>query len=241
MIGDHRVLAVVPARGGSKGIPGKNLSIVGGASLVARAAITATAMAITDVALISTDDMEIAREGQAHGLQFLGLRPATLASDDARSIEVWAHEWSHAEEVLGTRFEISVLLEPTSPMRTVADVERTIDALHVPGAHAAATVSRTPAHFTPHKTLLVRDDGTLTSLLPPEMSPTIRQQIPPQFHRNGLCYAAWRSTVIERRTITEEACLAVVVERPVVNIDEPFDLEFANWLLERHDSRSRDQ
>jgi CMP-N,N'-diacetyllegionaminic acid synthase len=236
-IGDHRVLAVVPARGGSKGIPKKNLAIVGDRSLIARAADTARECPSIDAAVISTDDVDMAEEGRRYGLLCPSLRPTDLADDEAKSIDVWRHAWLEAEQVLGQRFEISVLLEPTSPLRTTADIEEVLAVLTSGRHRAAATVSPTPAHYTPHKTLVVNDSGHLQSLLPPEMSPTIRQLIPSQFHRNGICYAVWRSTLFEHHTIVEEECAAVVIERPVVNIDEPFEIELAEWLLSREQSR----
>lgn len=232
-IGDHRVLAVVPARGGSKGIPRKNLVEVGGRTLIARAAEVANACPSIDLAVISTDDPDMAEEGRRHGLAFTGLRPPHLSGDTAASIDVWQHVWAETEAQTGEVFDISVLLEPTSPLRTSDDVERVLQVL-VSGHHrAAATVSPTPAHYTPHKTLIVDDQGRLSSLLPRELSPALRQSIPAQVHRNGICYAAWKQTIFEDRTIVEVDCAAVVIERPVVNIDDPFEIELAEWLLAR--------
>jgi CMP-N,N'-diacetyllegionaminic acid synthase len=230
-VGD--VLAVVPARGGSKGVPGKNLREVGGASLVARAAVVARAVPRIGPAVLSTDDEAIAAEGRRAGLEVPFLRPAELAGDLALGVDAWRHAWLASEEVFGRRFEVAVLLEPSSPLRRAEDVERTLDAL-LSGPHlVAATVSPTPAHYTPHKTLIVDDAGHLQPLLDPADSPSLRQLIPPQHHRNGLCYAALRAAVVDARTVVEDRCVAVVVDRPVVNVDTELDLELAAWLLAR--------
>ena len=230
------LLAVVPARGGSKGIPRKNLQPVGGRSLIAHAAAVASSLDAVDTAIISTDDEEMAEEGRRHGLEVPFLRPPELAGDHVDAVATWRHAWQEAERHYGRRFELSVLLEPSSPLRRPDDVARTVQALF-DGRHlAAATVSRTPAHYTPHKTLVIDDHGELRPLLPPELSPSLRQQIPRQYHRNGVCYAVRRSTLLEGGTIVEESCAAVVIDRPVVNIDEPYDLELAEWLLQRQDS-----
>ncbi len=230
-VGD--VLAVVPARGGSKGVPGKNLREVGGASLVARAAVVARAVPRIGPAVLSTDDEAIAAEGRRAGLEVPFLRPAELAGDLALGVDTWRHAWLASEEVFGRRFEVAVLLEPSSPLRRAEDVERTLDAL-LSGPHlVAATVSPTPAHYTPHKTLIVDDTGHLQPLLDPADSPSLRQLIPPQHHRNGLCYAALRAAVVDARTVVEDRCVAVVVYRPVVNVDTELDLELAAWLLAR--------
>lgn len=113
----HTVLAVVPARGGSKGIPRKNLRTIGGRSLVAHADWI-------DAAVFSTDDAEIAEEGRHNGLKVSFMRPPRLAHDRAGSIAVWRHAWLASESHFGARFDLSVLLEPTSPMRRPEDVER---------------------------------------------------------------------------------------------------------------------
>jgi CMP-N,N'-diacetyllegionaminic acid synthase len=226
------VLAVVPARGGSKSIPRKNLCQVAGVSLVGRAASVARGLDWIDRAVLSTDDAEIAAEGRRHGLDVPFMRPPELAGDLADSAAMWRHAWTAAEDHYGVRFDLSVLLEPTSPLRTPDDVERTVRTLVEGGTLAAATVSPTPAHFTPHKTLTVTD-GRIGFYLPQGARHSIRQTIPPYYHRNGLCYAVTRESLLERGNILEADCLAVVVERPVVNIDEPFELELAEYLWAR--------
>jgi CMP-N-acetylneuraminic acid synthetase len=233
------VLAVIPARGGSRGIPRKNLADIAGRTLVARAAAVALAVPRISVALLSTDDEEIAAEGRRVGLEVPFLRPPELADDLATGAAAWRHAWLAAEEHFGRRFAVSVLLEPSSPLRRVEDVERTLDTLASGPHRAAATFSRTPAHYTPHKTLTVDEDGHVRPLLDQASSPSTRQLIPPQVHRDGLCYALWRETLIDGGTILEDRCAAVITERPVVNIDEPFDLELARWLVGREQQDER--
>ena len=231
------VLAVVPARGGSKGIPGKNLQPLGGVSLVARALGLARQLPWIDHLALSTDSRGIAEEGRRSGVEVPALRPAELATDTARSVDVWKHAWLGAEEESGQRFDLSLLLQPTSPLRTAEDLERTVSAL-VAGRHlTAATVSRTPGHFTPEKTLTVGDGGVLHSYLPAGRAQSIRQLIPTYYHLNGYCYAARRRAIVEAGTLLEEDCAAVEIRRPVVNVDEPFDLELAAWMLTRGEGR----
>ncbi len=227
------VLAVVPARGGSKGIPGKNLKEVGGISLVGRAAQLVAGAAWIDAGLISTDEPKIQEEAVAHGLDAPFLRPEHLASDTANSIDMWQHAWLAAEEVYDRRFDLSILLEPTSPLRTLDDVERTVGALVEAGVESAATVSPTPAHYTPHKTLTKDAAGRLGFYLQGGAGHTLRQSIPDYFHRNGVCYAVTRSHLVDQGRILDTGTLAVVIDRHIVNIDEPWELDFATWLLQR--------
>jgi CMP-N,N'-diacetyllegionaminic acid synthase len=224
------VLAVVPARGGSKSIPRKNLCTINGESLVARAANIIKSLPWIKHGVLSTDDKEIAEEGMKHGLDVPFMRPEYLSGDTASSIDMWKHAWIESEKYYQTRFDISVLLEPTSPLRIQEDIERAVSKLINDRFTSAATVSPTPAHYTPQKTLVVKNDvisfyhtqGSLHSL---------RQSIPRYFHRNGLCYAVTRDHLLERSRIIDDTTAAVVVERVVVNIDEPFELKLAEWLI----------
>ncbi len=229
----QRILAVVPARGGSKSIPRKNLAPLNGISLVGRAVMTACGLGWIDRVICSTDDNEIAEEAKRHGAEVPFMRPDDLSGDRASSIDMWRHAWLAAEDHYEQTFDVSVLLEPTSPMRQYEDIQRTVDAL-LDGPHkAAATFSPTPAHFTPHKTLTVDGGGVIGFYLPEGARHAIRQTIPAYYHRNGLCYAVRRSTLLDDRHIIEDDCLAIVVERHVVNIDEPFEMELAVWLMQR--------
>lgn len=227
------VLAVVPARGGSKSIPRKNLQPLAGLSLIGHAARTLQQLEWVDVSIISTDDLEIADEGCRQGLQAPFMRPCDLASDNAKSVDMWRHALLAAEEHYGRRFDISVLLEPTSPLRKPGDVTQTVTAMLDAGSAAAATFSRTPAHYTPHKTLTIDATGRIGFYLSGQPPVTIRQEIPPYYHRNGACYAVRRATLVESRTIIEEDCVAVIIDRPLINIDEPIELEWAEFLLTR--------
>jgi CMP-N,N'-diacetyllegionaminic acid synthase len=233
MIEGRTILAVVPARGGSKSIPRKNLKTVAGVSLVGRAAQVAAALPLIDAALISTDDSEIAAEAKAHGLDAPFLRPPELSGDTATSVDMWRHAWLAAEAHYGKRFDLSVLLEPTSPLRRPEDVDRTLRALIDAGAPAAATVSPTPAHYTPHKTLKINDKGEIDFYLEGGASHSLRQGIPAYYHRNGLCYAVTRDHLVNEGCIIDRGTVAVVVDRHVVNIDDMFELELAEWLLQR--------
>lgn len=232
------ILAVVPARGGSKSIPRKNLQKVGGVSLVGRAADVTRSLPWLDAALISTDDAEIADEARRHGLDVPFIRPNELSIDTANSKDMWRHAWLAAELHYGKRFDLSVLLEPTSPLRRPEDVEITVRALIQNDAPAAVTLSRTPAHFTPHKTLTLDDKHTIDFYLQDGARFARRQDIPDYYHRNGVCYAVRRYHLLEDNAIVEGGAIAVVIERPLVNIDEPLELQFANWLIDSGSAES---
>jgi CMP-N-acetylneuraminic acid synthetase len=149
---------------------------------------------------------------------------------------MWRHAWLAAEKHYGKRFDLSVLLEPTSPLRRPEDVERTVRALIQAGAPAAATVSPTPAHYTPHKALRINENGVIDFYLEGGAKHSLRQGIPAYYHRNGLCYAVTREHLVDHGCIIDHGAVAVVIDRPVVNIDDMFELELAEWLLAREKS-----
>jgi CMP-N-acetylneuraminic acid synthetase len=224
---------VVPARGGSKGIPRKNLCKVGGFSLIAHAARTARALPFLDRAVLTTDDPEMAEEGRRHGLDVPFVRPAELATDTAHANAVWRHAWLESERHFGERFDASVLLQPTTPLRRPDEVERTVKALIEGGHHAATTVCRVPADFLPQRCLVLGGDGRLRFLDPAGPTTTRRQDAPALYYRDGTCYARTRESLVDEARDVEDDCAGVVIDHFVVNIDEPFELELAEFVLAR--------
>jgi CMP-N-acetylneuraminic acid synthetase len=223
------VLAVVPARGGSKGIPRKNLRLVGGRSLVAHAAETVKRLPWLDAAVLSTDDPEIVQEGARYGLEAPFLRPEELATDSALGVDAWRHAWLMSETFYGRHFDCSILLQPTTPLRRPGDVENTLERMLRGNHRAAATVSRVPGHYVPEKMLRI-DNEILSFLHPDGARHSNRQSAAACYVRNGLCYAAIRDAVVVSRQIVERDCVAVITEGYVANIDEPVDLAIADYL-----------
>ena len=238
-LGDTLILAVIPARGGSVSIPRKNLMQIGGGSLVGLATSLAASIDWIDAVVITTDDEEIREEAVRHGAAAPFRRPDALSGAKSSSIDTWRHAWIESEAAYNKEFAISVLLEPTSPMRRAEDLERTVELLLQTGAAAAATVSRTPAHFTPQKTLTIGANGTINFFLPDGHQHALRQSIPPYYHRNGVCYAVRRDTLLTNATILENDCRPVIIDRPVVNIDEAIDLKFAEFLMQEEQNAAR--
>ena len=227
------LLAVVCARGGSKGIPRKNLAKVGGLSLIAHAARTALALDWVDRAVLSTDDPEMAEEGRRHGLETPFMRPPELATDSSKSADMWRHAWLASEEHYGCRFELSILLQPTTPLRRPEDVERTVRSLVSEGRGAAATIGRVPAHFAPERILKLGPEGRIEPYLGPESVPSLRQYAPTYYHLDGACYAITRERLMKGGQIFDDDCAGVIVDGFAVNIDEPFELELAEFMHAR--------
>jgi len=227
------VLAVIPARGGSKGIPNKNLCKVGGRSLIEHSARTAAALSWIDRSVLSTDDEKIAEEGRSCGLDVPFLRPAELAGDLSPAIEAWRHAWLASEEYYGCSFDISLLLQPTTPLRRSEDVERTVRAMVEGGHRSAAAISRLPGHYVPEKIVRLDAEGCLSLYGKQPANLTSRQAFPTYYFRNGVCYSATRDAVVRDRDTSERDCVGVLIDEPVANIDEPLELEWAEFLAQR--------
>jgi CMP-N,N'-diacetyllegionaminic acid synthase len=225
------VLAVIPARGGSKSIPGKNLCKITGNSLVSITALLVNKLTFVDAKIISTDDSEIAEEAKKYGIEVPFFRSKVLSNDEASSIDMWRDAWLRSEIYFKRKFDISILLEPTSPLRTVDDINKTVTTLINEKVGCVVTVSKTPAHFTPHKTLVLSENNDVTFYLEKGSQYSLRQRIPQYYHRNGICYAVTREHLLDKCLMLEENTKALIIDRNVVNIDDPFDLELARWIF----------
>ena len=226
----YNILAVIPARGGSKGIPRKNLCKAGGISLVARAVKFTKALMWIDRVVLSTDDREIAEEGRKYGAEVPFLRPLELAGDTSKSVDVWRHALIEAEKYYNTTFDISILLEPTSPFREPRHVEEVVKKLVDGDYNSVLTVSETDSKSHPLKQMVIKDnhvgyyDDAGKDII-------ARQQLTPVYHRNGVAYAIMRKCLVEQKTIIGANASAVIIDEPLVNIDTEQDLEKAQSLL----------
>jgi CMP-N,N'-diacetyllegionaminic acid synthase len=229
----RRVLAVVPARGGSKGIPLKNLRTVGGVPLVGRAGKVANALDWVDRSVVSTDHEEIARTAEAFGLSAPFRRPESLSGPVIGDWDVLDHALRTMEALDGVTYDIILMLQPTSPTRQPADVERTIEVLVDGGFDAVWTVSETDSKSHPLKQFTVAADHVLDYYDPTGAAIVARQQLKPVYHRNGIAYAFTRECIADQKTVKGKRLGAVIIDRPVANIDTELDLEWCEFLLGR--------
>ena len=234
------VLAIVPARGGSKGILRKNLAVVGDRSLIAHAAATAAALDWIDARVCSTDDEEMAKEAESHGLAVPFRRPPELANDTASAADAWRHGWLASEEHFGQQFDVALWLQPTTPLRDPADVERTLKTMLEGGFESAATVSEIPAHVRPERAMTLGETRELGFYVEAGRDHANRQTIPATWFRNGICYAASRKTVVDEHQTIAERAAGVPVEGTVVSIDEDIELELCNVIWRREHGQGAD-
>jgi CMP-N-acetylneuraminic acid synthetase len=230
MIDGRRVLAVVAARGGSKGFPGKNLQPLAGVPLVRRAGDVARATGLVDRAIVSTDSAEIAR---VSGLDAPFLRPAELAGDRAPVIDALRHALSEMEARDRVTYDIVVLLEPTSPLRRPAHVEACVETLVGGGFDAVWTVSPINPSYHPLKSLALDADRNLRPLQTEGVNVVARQELGPLYRRNGVAYALTRECVEVQRTFFGRRTHAIVLDDcEYISIDTPWDLAVTEFYVQ---------
>jgi N-acylneuraminate cytidylyltransferase/CMP-N,N'-diacetyllegionaminic acid synthase len=225
------VLANIPARGGSKGIPRKNLVSLGGRPLIAYTCDVARKSRTLTRILVSTDDEEIFALVQTLGLETPLLRPKMLAADDTPMVDVLLDVVATLERRETYRPDAIVLLQPTSPFRRAEHVDAAVDLLATSGADSVVSVLPVPHQFTPSS--LMRLEG---SRLVPAAEGELRlrrQDKPHLFARNGPAVVAVRTnTLVERRTLYGPDTRGLVMTREdSIDIDDKFDLEVAELLM----------
>ncbi len=217
------VLGLVPARGGSKGLPGKNTLPLHGKPLLAYAVEAAAGSGVIDRTVLSTDSEEIAAVGRAWGLEVPFLRPPTLAADDTPMLPVIAHAVRYLDEQ-GWEPDIIVLLQPTSPLRTPAHIRRSVELLQETGADSVVGVLELPRHLSPDYVMRVDESGRLVPFLPEGARITRRQDARVACVRDGTVYTFWRRTLLEQQSIYGRDCRPMVVSAlESLTIDGPED------------------
>ena len=233
MIDGNSVLVIIPARGGSKGIKLKNLRKVGGVSLVARVGHVVAEIPIVDRAVVSTDHDEIARVAEAAGLAAPFRRPPDLAGDRVGDWQVLVQALAEMERIDEVRYDVVVMLQPTSPLRRSEDVSRAIEKLVREGWDAVWTVSATDSKAHPLKQLVVTDDR-IDYYDPAGAEIVARQQLTPVYHRNGVAYAFTRSCLVDQKTIMGARTGALALDGHFLSIDTEWDLALVEFLMREY-------
>ncbi len=226
MIDKKTVLAIIPARGGSKGVPRKNIRDLGGKPLIAWTIAAARASAYLDRIIVSTDDAEIADISRQFGAEVPFMRPDELARDGSSGIDPVIH----ALEALPEKFDYMVLLQPTSPFRSTADIDQALE-LCV-REKAESCISVTENGKSPYWSYKIDGQNRLEPLFPVEEKIACRQQLPKTYALNGAIYIASTRFVLANRSLQDDRTLAYIMpsERSL-DIDSEFDLRLANVLL----------
>ena len=230
MIGTQRILAVCPARGGSKGIPLKNLAPFHGVPLIARVGQLVGEIPIIDRAVVSTDHPDIAEIAKQSGLDAPFFRPQDLSGDRISDAPVLIHALEEMERLDRVQYDIVVMLQPTSPLRQPEHVIRAIEMLVTEQWDAVWTLSETDSKSHPLKQLIL--DSDRIDYYDPNGSQIIaRQQLTPVYHRNGVAYVMTRSCLLEGKSILGKRTGALILNEHLISIDTMWDLKLAEFMF----------
>ena len=230
------VLAVIPARGGSKSVPRKNIASLAGRPLIAYTIDAARASGCLDDIIVSTDDEEIAAVSRTFGANVPFMRPTDLATDTALTIDVVRHAVTTMEAARGSQYDHIVLLQPTSPLRRANDISDALAKLVSADCDSVVTVVDVDGYHPFRMKRLVGDK--LINFIDQgfeDMRP--RQVLPRVYIRNGAIYAARRAVIMEKGTLVGDDCRGIVMPAELsVNIDGPDDFRLAELAMARSSS-----
>jgi CMP-N,N'-diacetyllegionaminic acid synthase len=234
MFNGQKILAIIPARGGSKGLPGKNIRSLAGKPLIAWSIEAATASSYIDKTIISSDCPDICRLAKQFGADVPFLRPAELATDEAKGIDATLHaiDWLKKN---GESYQLIIILQPTSPLRTTEDIERSIERYANSTAKAIVSVCKVEHH--PWWSNTLPEDGNMGQFLRPEALNSNRQELPNYYRLNGAIYLSEVDYLRKHRSCLGPETLAY--EMPTeqsVDIDSLIDFKLAEILISERNS-----
>lgn len=228
------ILALICARGGSKGIPRKNLLPLGGIPLIAWTIKAAIDSGVAGMVVVSTDDPEIAGAARDHGALTPFTRPPELAGDSVRMMPVILHALEWLAKHRDYHPDYLLLLQPTSPFRNADDIIAAVNIARESGCDAVTSVS--PAALHPYYARTIDENGVIHDLIKARDSNPNRQELPEVFSENGAIFLVRVSALMAENTVMPRDSRAYVMppER-AFDIDEPWDLRLARLMLEETD------
>lgn len=223
-------VAVIPARGGSRRLPRKNIKLLHGKPLIAYAIEAARQSSSVHKVIVSTEDSEIADVARTYGAEVPFIRPAELASDTATSVAVLQHAVETFEKQLGITIDPILLIQPTSPFVQAEDIESALSTLKATQSNSCVSVCA----ISERPEWMVQLDGShVRPFLPTAQTDARTQDLPPLYRLNGAVYALRRQTLIKDGLIVDYKNLSAIVmsrERSI-DIDELIDFQFAETIL----------
>lgn len=230
------VVGLIFARGGSKGLPGKNICMLEGKPLIAWAIDHARAVKRIERVIVSTDSEEIAAVARRYGAEVPFLRPSHLAQDHSSEWMAWRHALEFLQQQEGRMPEVMVSIPATAPLRLPLDLERCLDEYERGDADIVVTV--TEAHRSPYFNMVTQNsDGTVRLVIPPAVGITRRQDAPTVYDMTTVAYVAGSGFVMRRDGVFQGRVRAVIIppER-ALDIDTALDFQIAECLLRARSS-----
>ncbi len=226
-----KVLGIIPARGGSKGVPRKNIRPLAGKPLFLYSVEAARASKLMTHHVVSTEDGEIAAVARAHDVAVVD-RPEELAGDKVPMYPVAQHALEAAEARFAVTYDAIMVLQPIAPLRTGEDIDNAIRLLAESGAESVIGVVRVYDHHPIRMKKIV--DNRIQPFVFPEPEGTRRQDLaPPAYLRNGAIYLIHRASLIAGSLHGKDQCPYIMPPERSINIDEPLDFVMAELMVRR--------
>jgi len=217
------ILAIIPARGGSKGIPGKNMNLLGGKPLLEYTVEAARESKLLSRVILSSDDHAIINLAKSIGLEVPFLRPAHLATDSSGSLEVVQHALAFFEEK-GETFDAVCLLQPTTPFRESGSIDAAIQQFVDSGYDSLVSVREVPEEYNPHWVFEADETGCLHIATGEKELIKRRQELPKAYFRDGSVYLTRTEVILKQYSLYGNRMGYIVSKgEPYVNLDTSED------------------
>ncbi|HYH16699.1 MAG TPA: acylneuraminate cytidylyltransferase family protein [Flavisolibacter sp.] len=223
------MLAIIPARGGSKGLPGKNIKLLNGKPLIAYSIEEAIKSKAVSEVVVSTDSEEIAEVAIKLGAKCPFLRPKELATDEALAVDNYIYTINRLEESYGYNVNAFIVLQPTSPLRLAEDIDNA--AILFEKENADSVISYTEEHHPVYWHKLITDEGRLVDIFPERLEN--RQAFKKTYFPNGSVYIFRKSLIMERKYYTENTFAYIMPRNRSVDIDTIEDFIIAETFIKR--------
>lgn len=224
------MIAIIPARGGSKGLPGKNIKLLNGKPLIAYTIEAAKQSENVSRVIVNTDDAEISKVALDYGAEVPFVRPSELASDAAKSIDVLLHTLAWLKKNEDLQIDEIIVLQPTSPLRTTQHIDEAIKMYLEKKADSVISYCQEEHPVFWHK--FITDEGKFEDIFNGDYLKN-RQEIRPTFYPNGAIYILKTKLLLEKKYYSENAYAFLMDKKSSVDIDTMEDFEFAEWLYKK--------
>ncbi|MBI5240030.1 MAG: acylneuraminate cytidylyltransferase family protein [Elusimicrobia bacterium] len=229
MIGGKSVLAIIPARGGSKGVPRKNLAVFAGQPLIVWTIKAAQGSAFIDRLILSSDDAEIIATAKEHGCEVPFVRPRELALDDTPGVAPVLH----AVEAIGRPYDYIAVLQATSPLRTAQDIDACLTLCDSSGAPSCVTVAESGEN--PYWSYFLEAGNRMVPVMPASKLIPRRQELPKTYRLNGAVYVSRREALLQDRALITPRTIAHTMPRErSLELDTPLDAILIAALMEKN-------
>ena len=230
------MIALIPARGGSKGLPGKNIKLLKDKPLIAYSIEAALQSKYITNVFVSTDDVEIAETSKIFGAEVPFLRPDYLATDKANAIDNYIYTIHRLQNDLLLKIEDFIVLQPTSPLRNSKDIDAAIELFYLKDADSVISICES-AH-PPIWAKRITEKGTIENYFDTDLGLKNRQEIPKAFMPNGAIYIFKTDLIVNKKTYySHKSYPFVMTQECSIDIDTLFDFELAEFFINRKNDK----